>query len=49
LRKHRNATGFDGAAFDGRYLYFAPGYGGVTARFDAKWPPAIPKPTASFL
>ena len=35
--------GFCGAAFDGRYLYLVPAYGGVVARFDARTPPAMPK------
>jgi hypothetical protein len=41
-----NAIGFDGAAFDGRYLYLAPNNGGASglaARFDAKQPAALPQ------
>jgi hypothetical protein len=38
-----NAKGFTGAAFDGRYVYLVPQYGGVVARFDAKTPPSMPK------
>jgi hypothetical protein len=40
------ATGFYGAAFDGRYLYFVPngnGASGTTARFDARQPAALPR------
>ncbi|MBI4701131.1 MAG: hypothetical protein HY744_08235 [Deltaproteobacteria bacterium] len=42
------AKGFDGAAFDGRYLYLVPYSNGsinhgLVARFDAKTPPSMPK------
>ena len=30
------ASGFEGAAFDGRYVYFIPHAGHVVARFEAK-------------
>jgi hypothetical protein len=41
-------VGFDGAVFDGRYLYLVPNYdgsgqSGKVARFDAKEPPSMPK------
>ena len=39
------AAGFNGAAFDGRYLYLGPSKGGTSGlvfRFDAKTPPSIP-------
>jgi hypothetical protein len=37
------AGGFTGAAFDGRYVYFAPSAStNVVARFDARTPPAMP-------
>jgi hypothetical protein len=50
-----DAKGFAGAAFDGRYVYFAPSNdnsltGHVVARFDAKTPPSIPRTySGSFL
>ena len=37
-------TGFEGAVFDGRYVYFVPNDNGVVARFDALPPPATPLP-----
>src|SRR5439155_1209450 len=39
------AKGFNGAVFDGRYLYLVPNNGTVAstvARFDAKSPPSMP-------
>lgn len=36
------ASGFDGAVFDGRFLYVIPGTGRGIARFDAKTPPSFP-------
>ena len=36
------AVGFNGAAFDGTYLYFVPYAGTVLARFRAKSPPSVP-------
>ncbi len=40
------ATGFAGAAFDGRFVYFVPyrgGSSGIVAKFDAKSPSWLPK------
>ena len=40
------AKGFNGAAFDGRYVYLVPNYNGadhgIVTRFDAKSPPSLP-------
>jgi hypothetical protein len=41
-RANANATAFQGAVFDGRYVYLVPDNGSVAARFDAKTPPALP-------
>jgi hypothetical protein len=38
----RNAFGFYGGGFDGRYLYLATRIGSLAVRFDAKRPPSIP-------
>jgi hypothetical protein len=35
-------TGFEGAVFDGEYVYFVPVGGTVTARFLARKPPGLP-------
>jgi hypothetical protein len=37
-----SAKGFEGSAFDGRYVYFAPNSGGTVSRFDARIPPGTP-------
>ena len=36
------ASGFEGAVFDGRFLYLVPTFGGVVARFDARSTSALP-------
>jgi hypothetical protein len=38
-----SALGFEGAAFDGRYLYLVPSVSGIVARFDARTPSSLPK------
>ena len=38
-----NATGFEAAAFDGRYVYFVPSANSIIVRFDARSPPSMPK------
>jgi hypothetical protein len=41
---------FEGAVFDGEYLYLVPSGDGLVARFDARSPPALPAgQTGSFL
>jgi hypothetical protein len=35
-------SGFQGAAFDGEYLYLLPNGNGLVLRFDARTPPAVP-------
>ena len=37
-----SGKGFEGAVFDGRYVYFVPTNNGIVARFDAKMPPSMP-------
>ena len=37
-----DATGFEGMAFDGTYMYFVPRYGHVAARFNARSPAGLP-------
>ncbi len=41
-RVNPQANGYQGAAFDGRYLYLVPDNNGIVTRFDAKTPPALP-------
>src|SRR5262249_39647777 len=40
--------GFQGAVFDGRYLYFIPSAASVVARFDAREPRSPPPSGGSF-
>jgi hypothetical protein len=48
--KNSGVTGFNGAVFDGAYVYFVPTGGTVTARFLARQPPGLPPFwSASFL
>ena len=44
-----SAKGFVGAAFDGRYIYFAPYTLSTVARFDARARPALPPRLGSFM
>jgi len=47
-RVHAGAKGFQGAGFDGRYVYFVPGLGGVVTRHDTRAAFTEPSSWSSF-